>query len=184
VAALPDAHGVVVVCAGTIHCARHVQKVHTYRLNAFDSGDAGPVGYVQQGAVRLMQDWPAANAVTFSRVLDMSANQSFPRVEIVMNYVGATGATVRALCQTNLPGEAPVRGIVVAGTGNGSIHADLQAALLAVQLRGVKIVRTTRCAWGEVIAAKPDTDAFPHSKGLSAVKARIALTLELLEESA
>lgn len=183
VAGLPGAIGVVVVCAGTIHSARHVQKVHTYRLNAFDSGDAGPLGYVQQGAVRLVQDWPTANSFTFSQVLEATTKQPFPRVEIVMNYVGATGAMVRALCGTNLPGDAPVQGIVVAGTGNGSIHADLLAALLAAQLQGVKIVRTTRCAGGEVIPAVPDTDAFPHSKGLSAVKARIALILELLAQS-
>ena len=42
--------GVVAVCAGTVHGALDVQKVHTYRLDAFDSGDAGPVAYVEEGA--------------------------------------------------------------------------------------------------------------------------------------
>jgi L-asparaginase len=183
VAALPGANGVVVVCAGVIHSARHVQKVHTYRLDAFDSGDVGPLGYVNQGEVRLVQDWPEVGEIALSQVLHTSKMPAFPRVEIVMNYVGAMGATVRALCAGNSPEDAPVQGIVVAGTGNGSIHADLQAALLAAQLRGVKIVRATRCAWGEVIPATPDTDAFRHSKGLSPVKARIALILELLEQA-
>ena len=40
-----EARGVLVVCAGDVHCARDVQKVHPYRLNAFDSGDAGPLAH-------------------------------------------------------------------------------------------------------------------------------------------
>ena len=40
------AAGVSVVCAGVIHSARDVQKVHPYRLDAFSSGDAGPLGEV------------------------------------------------------------------------------------------------------------------------------------------
>ena len=42
VAAAAGARGVVVVCAGTIHGAADVAKQHTYRLDAFSSGDAGP----------------------------------------------------------------------------------------------------------------------------------------------
>lgn len=54
------AKGVVAVCAGTIHSALDVQKVHTYQLDAFSSGDAGPVGYVEEGTVRLLRNWPSA----------------------------------------------------------------------------------------------------------------------------
>ena len=49
VARLPQARGVVAVCTGAIHAAADVQKVHTYRLQAFDSGDAGALGYVEEG---------------------------------------------------------------------------------------------------------------------------------------
>jgi L-asparaginase len=52
VAATAGAQGVTVVCAGTVHSGVDVQKVHTYRLDAFASGDAGPIGYVEEGAVR------------------------------------------------------------------------------------------------------------------------------------
>jgi L-asparaginase len=34
----PMARGVLFVCAGRIHSARDVQKVHPYRLDAFSSG--------------------------------------------------------------------------------------------------------------------------------------------------
>jgi L-asparaginase len=42
VARAPGAHGVTVACAGTLHGAEQVRKVHPYRLDAFSSGDAGP----------------------------------------------------------------------------------------------------------------------------------------------
>ena len=37
-----------------------VAKQHTYRLDAFSSGDAGPIGYVEEGRLRLSRNWPQA----------------------------------------------------------------------------------------------------------------------------
>jgi L-asparaginase len=50
VATADSACGVVVVCAGTIHGAVDVQKGHTYRVDAFNSGDAGALGYIEEGS--------------------------------------------------------------------------------------------------------------------------------------
>jgi L-asparaginase len=94
-------------------------------------------------------------------------------VEIVMNYAGASAAIVSALVSQG------VDGLVVAGTGNGTLHRELEAGLYQAQTSGVKVVRSTRCAEGRVLAA-PQEDAVPDSGGLSPVKARIALMLELL----
>lgn len=171
------AHGVLVVCAGGVHSARLVQKSHTYRVDAFDSGDAGPVAVVEEGRVRW---FGVPIAATPPRAVDLSALVSavWPRVEIVMNYVGASGAMVRSLAQ---PGGAVPRlqGLVVAGTGNGTLHVDLEAALREVQAQGVQVVRASRCARGQVVAGEA-TAALPHSQGLSPVKARIALMLQLM----
>lgn len=173
------AHGVLAVCAGTIHSARDVQKVHTYRLHAFDSGDSGPLGYVEEGRVRWMHACPVAGTAVSRLPFQVATTTVLPRVEIVMSYVGATGSTVRALCAAPTGDISPVRGLVVAGTGNGTIHADLEAALREVQAQGIRIVRSSRCAYGRVVPS-PETGDLPHSEGLSPVKARIALTLELL----
>jgi L-asparaginase len=176
VAATPGARGVVAVCAGQVHQARHVQKVHTYRLNAFDSGDAGPLGCVEEGRLRAWQAWPegAVDGALLERLL---ATTTWPRVELITSHAGADGAVVRALLAASLPG-APLRGLVVAGTGNGTLHADLLAALADAQAAGVVVRRGTRCAYGQVVPGPHD--ALADTGGLSPVKARLALALELL----
>lgn len=182
VASLPGAQGVVAVCAGTIHSAVDVQKVHPYRLDAFGSGDAGPLGYVEEGAVRLVRNWPVALSNPSSSAMEkMADGTDWPRVEILMNYAGASGAVVDALLAQDMSGQTGVaclRGLVVAGTGNGRLHHALEAAVSRAQAAGVKVVRATRCSNGRVQALPGDPLA--DSQGLSPVKARVALMLELL----
>lgn len=171
------ARGVLVVCAGAVHSARLVQKSYTYRVDAFDSGDAGPVAVVEEGRVR----WFGVPVlVAVPRAVDLQAlvHAVWPRVEIVMNYVGASGSIVRSLAKPDAT-VPPLRGLVVAGTGNGTLHVDLETALLVVQQQGVQVVRASRCARGQVVSGEA-TAALPHSQGLSPVKARIALMLQLM----
>ena len=62
VATAPGARGVVVVVAGTVHSALDVRKVHPYRLDAFGSGDAGPIARVEEGRLRSFRPWPEGEA--------------------------------------------------------------------------------------------------------------------------
>jgi L-asparaginase len=169
VAASAGAAGVTVVFAGEIHGALEVAKRHNYRMAAFSSGDAGPIGYVEEGRLRLLRAWPQTPRLR--EVAALRAASDWPRVEIVQNHAGADGAIVRALVETG------VAGLVVAGTGNGTLHHALQAALLQAQQQGVPVRRTTRCAEGVVLPVPGDQ--LPHV-ALSPVKARIALMLELM----
>jgi L-asparaginase len=152
------ASGVLVVCAGSVHSARMVQKSHTYRVDAFDSGDAGPLAVVEEGCVRWFGR-PTLPAPSRAVDLDALSATMWPRVEVVLSYAGASGAMVRSLANEAFA-EAPLRGLVVAGSGNGT-------------------VRASRCARGQVVQGDAIA-AFPHSNGLSPVKARIALMLELM----
>lgn len=175
VAAAAGVQGVVAVCAGSVHAAADVRKVHNYRLDAFNSGDAGPLAYVEAGALRQLRGWP--HAVRAPGLLDRlpagdEAGGAWPRVEIVVSHAGAGGAMVDALVQGG------VRGLVVAATGNGSVHRVLEQALLRAQSAGVRVVRASRCDQGRVIGA--EGDALPDAGALSPVKARIQLQLDLL----
>lgn len=174
------ARGVLVVCAGTIHSARDVQKVHPYRPDAFGSGDAGPLGFVEEGIVRWMHRCPENEPAGLFTATERLRDAVWPRVEIIMSYAGAVGATVRALCSAPAGGAAPVRGIVVAGTGNGTVHEDLEVALIEMQSQGIQVVRASRCAYGRVVEGESMTSGLPHSNGLPPLKARVALMLELM----
>lgn len=170
------AKGVVVVCAGGVYSALDVQKIHTYQLNAFDSGDAGAIGYIEENTLILLRNWPLAQQIraqeATENIATLNAVNTWPKVEIVMSYAGADGALVDALLRLG------VQGLVVAGTGNGTVHHALQAALINAQSQGVQVVRATRCTQGRVLPRA--ADCFPAANGLSPVKARIDMMLRLM----
>jgi L-asparaginase len=177
VACTSGANGVVAVCAGAVHGAVDVQKVHTYRVDAFDSGDSGPLGYIEEGIVRLVRNWPTAPvSAAQNAIKNRERGALWPRVEIVMNYAGASGGMVDALVAQG--GAGSLRGLVVAATGNGTMHHDLEAALVRAQDAGVSVVRASRCTRGRVLPTS--AGQFVDSKGLSPVKARVALMLSLM----
>jgi len=179
VVSTPGVQGVVVVCAGTVHSAFDVQKVHTYRLDAFDSGDAGPVAYVEEGALRVLRNWPAPAGSARLAFERMSGAESWPRVEILVSHAEARGAIVDALVQERRLGRADaIEGLVLAATGNGTLHHALEAAALRAQAEGVAVVRATRCSQGRILPRQ--TEVLRDAGALTPVKARIALMLELL----
>ena len=178
VARTPGASGVVAVLAGTVHGALDVRKLHTYRLAAFGSGEAGPIAHIEEGRLRQHRPWPQGEALGLARLpVDVA---SWPRVEVLMSHVGADGRLVDALRATG------VRGIVVAGTGNGNLHLSLEAALLEAQADGIKVLRSTRCAHGGVVEAGADAQtpllrpALPSAGSLTPAQARIELMLSLM----
>lgn len=164
----PGARGVVVLAAGRLHRAAGVRKVHPYRVDAFSSGDAGVLGYVEDGRLRLVCDWPRHDAAPPAFHPEARA---WPRVDVVMSHAGADGRIVEALVRDG------VQGLVVAGTGNGSLHASLETALRAAVQRGIAVLRTTRCAEGQVVGR--DDDALPTT-ALPPAQARVELMLRLL----
>lgn len=170
------AHGVLVVCAGDVHSALDVQKVHTYKLNAFSSGDAGVTAVVEEHCLRIFKKWPETQhrlaQAAIKNIAILNAVHTWPKVEIVMSYAGVDGSLVDALLAVG------VRGLVVAGTGNGTVHQALQGALLKAQSQGVQVVRSTRCTQGRVLPRLDDCIA--SSNGLSPVKARIEMMLQLM----
>jgi len=171
VAAHPGAGGVCVAFAGAVQDAHDVQKMHSYRLDAFGSGDAGPLAWVEEGRLRQLRAWPRSPALRPAG--DLPHPAGWPRVEIVLNHAGASGAIVEALVRDG------VAGLVAAGTGNGTLHHALEAALLRAQQQGVAVRRASRCPLGRVLLG-PGQATLPAAEGLSPVKARIALMLELM----
>lgn len=103
---------------------------------------------------------------------------TLPRIALVPQYVGADPALVDWLVQR---GHA---GLVLAGTGIGTMPAPVRAALAAARQQGVMVVRATRVPAGYVprnTEARPehsdDALGFVTAGWLDAPKARILLQL-------
>lgn len=167
--------GTWVVCAGRIHSARLVQKAHPYRLDAFSSGEAGPAGWVEAGRVRWSghsEDHHLADACGSN--LMQKPTQEWPVVEVLLSHAGASRLMVDALVASG------VDGLVVACTGNGTLHHALEEGLAEAEKQGVRIRLSTRCSAGQIVG---NATRWPDVGGLSPVKARISLMLELLAEN-
>ncbi len=164
--------GVLVAFSNRIHCARDVTKVSTYAVDAFQSPDVGALGWVQDGRVEFARR--ALRPHTLAS--EFAVGAPWPAVEIVASYAGVTRTAVDALVA------AGVRGIVVAGTGNGSIHATLQQALVEAAANGVAVARASRVGSGHVMhngAASDDALGFVSAGTLNPYKARVLLMLAL-----
>jgi L-asparaginase len=174
VAGTAGAAGVTVVLAGRVIAAADLRKLHANAVDAFSSGDAGPVALVQSGRVRRLRAWPAGAALGLDHVSAPPAG--WPWVAVVANHAGADGREVRALVQ------AGVCGLVVAGTGNGTLSVPLAAALHEAAAAGVRVRRSTRCALGEVLdgPSGPDPQALPSCGPRTPWQARVDLLLDLL----
>jgi L-asparaginase len=173
VACDPLAGGVLAVCAGRIHSARNVQKVHPYRLDAFSDGDVGPCGWVEQGLVRWSGPCQAPEPHAHARQALVLPTVDWPWVAVLHSHAGADVRQVRALMG------AGVKGLVVAGTGNGTVHHHWMAELCQAQNQGVAVRLVSRCAEGQMVGQALALQAAPP--GVNAYKARISLMLDLLE---
>ena len=164
--------GVLVAFNNQIHCARDVTKTSTYAVDAFRSPDSGALGWVQDGQVEFQRS--VVRPHTLHSPFEMSAD--LPTVEIVTSYAGASRAAIDAFVASG------VKGLVIAGTGNGSIHSTLQQAAADAVEQGVAVVRSSRVGAGHVMrnGAAPDDALGSITAGaLNPYKARVLLMLAL-----
>jgi L-asparaginase len=95
-------------------------------------------------------------------------------VAIVASGAGADPRQVSAL------EAAGCAGIVVAATGNGMLHRELEAALRDATGRGLAVLRSTRCLEGRIVEVAERADDFASAGALTPAKARVELILRLL----
>jgi len=164
--------GVLVAFNNQIHCGRDVTKTSTYAVDAFRSPEGGALGWVQDGQVEFQRS--VVRPHTLQSPFQIRAE--LPAVEIVTSYAGASRVAIDALVA------AGVKGLVIAGTGNGSIHSTLQQAVADAVKQGVAVVRSSRVGAGHVMrnGAAPDDALGSITAGaLNPYKARVLLMLAL-----
>ncbi|CAH2714772.1 L-asparaginase 2 [Neobacillus rhizosphaerae] len=178
IAASPDSkgHGVMIELNEKIGSARDTTKLNTTAVNSFDSFEYGDIGNVQ-GSKPYFYNKPSRIHTSESK-FDISNVTELPKVEILYGH----GNDSRILVDAAVKGGA--KGIIHAGTGNGSVFPETQEGLVDAQKKGVVIVRASRVATGMVThEVTDDTNKFVTSDSLNPAKARILLMLALLETS-
>lgn len=170
----PLAHqrGVMVLMNDQVHAARFVTKGHTTQPDAFRSADHGCLGLIANGQLHMAQS-PLARTGAADH-FDASALHTLPLVDIIYDHQHAGQHLYTASVA------AGARGIVMAGTGNGSLSTGAVAGAAYAVQHGVICVRASRVGAGLVSASTQDTDlGLICAAALNPQKARILLMLSL-----
>jgi L-asparaginase len=178
VAADPNSRGrgALVVMNDTIFSGRDVTKNATYRVEAFQSRDLGPLGFADADGKVIYYHHPARKHTIHSE-FDVRHLHALPRVDIVISYIGADGAMIEAAAN------AGAKGIVSAATGAGRPTPAEDAAFdKAYRENGVLMCLASRVAAGRV-ARSPGLAqrGFVASDNLQPWKARLLLSLALTQ---
>ena len=166
--------GVLVALNDQISGARDVTKTNTMTVDTFRGPDFGLVGYVVGG-----QPWfyrASTRKHTTSSEFDVTNVETLPAVDIVYGYANMNRVALDAFVA------AGDKGIIHAGVGDGSLHAQVKPALIEIRKKGVIVVRSSRTGGGPVVRngeANDDELDFIVSDTLSPQKARILLMLAL-----
>lgn len=168
VARAPGARGVVAVLGGQVIGAEDLRKVHGYRVDAFEAGDAGPLARLEDGRLRTFRAWPPVDGGAAG--LLVLAPERWPRVAVLLSHAGVDGALLDAAVA------AGAQGVVIAGTGNGTVHAQLLQAAQRASAAGVVVWRSSRCWLGGVVG---DEGVLPSAGPLTPVQARVSLMVAL-----
>jgi L-asparaginase len=181
-AANPEAkgRGPLVVLNDTIHYGREVQKMHTTRMDTFASPNRGIAGMINTGKAFFY----SANTVRHTTKSEFSLSgltvANLPRVDVVYSYANLGGDIIDGLV------EKGVKGIVLAGVGDGNSTDAALAALEKAAKQGVAVVRCSRTGGGVVdrnVEVNDDKLGFIAGMELNPQKARILLMLALTKTS-
>ncbi|ENU0750403.1 type II asparaginase [Campylobacter jejuni] len=169
--------GVMVAINDKILSARGVVKTHSLNIDAFSSPDFGDLGYIVDGKVFFYNN--VTKAHTKNAPFDVSKLTSLPKVDILYSYSNdGSGVAAKALF------EHGTKGIVVAGSGAGSIHKNQKDVLKELLKKGLKVVVSSRVVAGCVAVSDSDEKlGFISAEDLNPQKARVLLMLALTKTS-
>lgn len=165
--------GVLLVMNDEIHNARDVTKMDPTKPSAFASPSFGAVGQVSGGEPHFYKSTLKKHTVQSD--LDIENITKLPRVDIIYNHLGGDDALVKAALA------AGAKGLVNAGTGNGTVSKFLFKTYADAVKAGVPVVRASRIDAGVVTVSKPDWDkaGFIRGGSLNPQKSRLLLQLAL-----
>lgn len=167
--------GVMVTMNDKILSARGVTKTHTLNLDAFSSPDFGDLGYMVDGKAYFYS--AITKAHTTNTPFDISQISNLPKVDILYSYSNDGNAVAAKALFAN-----GTKGLVIAGSGAGSIHEDHEKALKELVSQGLKVVVSSRISQGRVaLNSEKKSLGFISAEELNPQKARVLLMLSLIK---
>ncbi|RDU72686.1 type II asparaginase [Helicobacter aurati] len=167
--------GVMVVMNDRIQSARYVTKTHTLNVDAFSSTNSGDMGYIVDGEAFFYSLPNKPHTITSE--FDVSNLDTLPQVDILYSYAN-DGSSIAAQALFN----HGTKGLVVAGSGAGSIHKNHKETLRQLMQEGLIVVQSSRVNAGMVFASESDSElGFIGSGDLNPQKARVLLMLALTQ---
>ena len=165
--------GTLVVLNNEIQSARDVTKTDSYRVETFQSGHMGFLGYADaDGAVAYYRRPEQRHTADSEFVL--AGVDHLPQVDIAYAYAGAGSAVIDALI------ESGVDGIIAAGLGSGGSPSTFMAGLQRAIASGVPVVLATQVGTGRVVRTRRFVEqGYIVADNLHPKKARILLMLAL-----
>ncbi len=166
--------GVLVVMNDEIFSGRDVAKAVNIRTEAFKS-PWGSLGMVVEGKTYWFR--APVKRHTAASEFNIDSVKSLPNVGIAYGSGNATDVAYKALAAGG------AKAIIHAGTGNGSVSAQVVPALRELRSQGVQIVRSARVTGGGFVlrnAEQPDDQYdWVVAHDLNPQKARILAALAL-----
>ena len=158
--------GVIVTLNDEIHSARDVRKTHSVAVNAFMSPWVGPIGYVDEENIYLMNR-PA-------RRLQLNTQNIESNITLIRLYTGSNGDQVRAATNSGQ------RGIVLEVFGRGNVPPKVMAAVREALSKGLTVVFATRTGGGRIVLNdNVKRMGVVSGEDLDGLKARIVLIATL-----
>ena len=172
--------GPLIVMDDEIQYAREAQKTNTTELETLKSPNRGKAGVMNTGKIEFFSQNTTRHTTKSEFSVEGKAVSDLPRVEILYSYENLGPEMVDFLVRQG------VKGIVLAGVGDGNSTDAVIAALSAAAKKGVAVVRSSRTGSGLVVRdVEVDDDklGFIAAMELSPQKARILLMLALMNTS-
>ncbi|OWA35637.1 L-asparaginase [Saccharibacillus sp. O16] len=176
IASSPKARGkgVMIELNDRIGSARYITKTNTTGTDTFKSVEQGYLGVVSGGNVFFYNE--STRKHTTQTVFDVTNLTSLPQVDILYEYQNNGSYFYDAAIA------AGAKGIVVAGSGNGSMSSVSSKGAAKAAAQGVIVARSTRTGSGVVTHSDSDDKAgMVTSDSLNPQKARILLMLALTQ---
>ena len=165
--------GALVVLNNEIQSARDVTKTDSYRVETFQSGHMGFLGYADADGAVAYYRRPEQRHMADSE-FDLNGVDRLPQVDIAYAYAGAGSTVIDALV------DAGVDGIVAAGLGSGGSPSTFMAGLQRAIAADVPVVLATHVGTGRVVQTRRFMEqGYIVADNLHPKKARILLMLAL-----